>query len=101
GATVGKVKRSNESIVTSGIYERYLEVDGERYHHLLDPDTGYPFENDLAAFPSFQILLQMLMHYQPLSFQKEWKTVDSLFKNLPMLKLFSLHMTIKYMSRKV
>lgn len=49
GATVGKVKRSNESIVTSGIYERYLEVDGERYHHLLDPDTGYPFENDLAG----------------------------------------------------
>ena len=49
GATVGKVKRSNKSIVTSGIYERYLEVDGEKYHHLLDPDTGYPFENDLAG----------------------------------------------------
>ena len=47
--TVGKVKRSNESIVTSGIYERYLEVEGERYHHLLNPDTGYPFTNDLAG----------------------------------------------------
>lgn len=49
GSTVGKVKRSNESIVTSGIYERYLEVDGEKYHHLLNPDTGYPFTNDLAG----------------------------------------------------
>ncbi len=49
GSTVGKVKRSNESIVTSGIYERYLDVDGERYHHLLNPDTGYPFTNDLAG----------------------------------------------------
>lgn len=49
GATIGKVKRSNESIVTSGIYERYLEVEGERYHHLLNPDTGYPFTNDLAG----------------------------------------------------
>lgn len=49
GATVGKVSRSNESIVTSGIYERYIEVDGERYHHLLNPDTGYPFTNDLAG----------------------------------------------------
>lgn len=49
GTTVGKVDRSNESIVTSGVYERFLEVDGERYHHLLNPDTGYPFTNDLAG----------------------------------------------------
>lgn len=49
GSTVGKVNRSNESIVTSGVYERYLEVDGEKYHHLLNPDTGYPFTNDLAG----------------------------------------------------
>jgi len=49
GATVGKVSRSNESIVTSGVYERYIEVDGEIYHHLLNPDTGYPFTNDLAG----------------------------------------------------
>jgi thiamine biosynthesis lipoprotein len=49
GATIGKVKRSNKSIVTSGVYERYIEVDGERYHHLLNPDTGYPFTNDLAG----------------------------------------------------
>jgi len=49
GHTVGKLPLSNKSIVTSGIYERYIEVDGVKYHHLLNPKDGYPFENGLAG----------------------------------------------------
>lgn len=49
GESIGSTKQTNRSIVTSGIYERYLEVDGKIYHHLMDPDVGYPFENEIAG----------------------------------------------------
>lgn len=49
GEIAGYLNLKDQSIVTSGIYERYLEVDGKQYHHLLSPETGYPFDNDIAG----------------------------------------------------
>lgn len=49
GEYVGVIEVSDKTIVTSGIYERYFEANGKHYHHLLNPFTGYPFENNLAG----------------------------------------------------
>jgi len=49
GAMIGIVQVSDQAVITSGIYERFFEEDGVRYHHILDPKTGYPLNNELLG----------------------------------------------------
>lgn len=50
GSGVGVVSLpSGYSLVTSGVYERGFDLDGVRYHHILDPHTGYPIQNGVAS----------------------------------------------------
>jgi len=49
GEYIGIIKVKNMSVVTSGIYERYFEAGNKQYHHILNPKTGYPEDNNLAS----------------------------------------------------
>lgn len=46
---VATMELKDKSIVSSGIYERYLQVGDNFYHHILNPKTGYPYDNNLVS----------------------------------------------------
>jgi thiamine biosynthesis lipoprotein len=49
GDYLGVLKVKNKSVITSGIYERFLEYKGKKYHHILSPFDGYPIQNELVS----------------------------------------------------
>jgi len=49
GEDINKVRLTDASLVTSGIYERYYTVNGNNYHHIIDPETLYPAEYFLSV----------------------------------------------------
>lgn len=49
GEAIASVKITDQSVVTSGTYQRYFEQDGRLYHHIIDLSSGYPCENELDS----------------------------------------------------
>lgn len=49
GECVGVINAINKSVVTSGNYERYFLRDGKRFHHIIDPQTGYPSDSEIIS----------------------------------------------------
>ncbi|MFC0905992.1 FAD:protein FMN transferase [Clostridium sp. MT-14] len=49
GEYIGIVNVKDKSLVTSGNYQRYFMNSGKKFHHILDPKTGYPSESSIVS----------------------------------------------------
>lgn len=43
------IKLSNSSIATSGNYRKFIDIDGKRFSHIINPKTGYPAQHNLLS----------------------------------------------------
>ncbi|RKX93575.1 MAG: FAD:protein FMN transferase [Spirochaetes bacterium] len=91
GSYIGIIEADNKAVVTSGKYERYFVENGHRYHHIFDPFTGYPVENDLISVTivatesvvadAFSTLVFVLGRKRGMALIEEVPFVDALIVN--------------------
>jgi len=84
----GRFQKDNGAVATSGDYERYFVVDSVRYHHIIDPKTGYPGRKcksvtvvapSCALADALSTALFILGPEKGKAIAEQWQGVDALF----------------------
>jgi len=101
---IGALELSDMAVVTSGDYERYFEKDGIRYHHIIDPRTGYPAKDlasvtvisqDLALADAWSTALFVLGKEKGLKAVEDIKSIQTLLVSAEGEKFYSSDMQVK------
>lgn len=96
-AFAGVLNLTDSFAVTSGGYQRYFEENGKRYHHIIDPSTGYPAESGLTSVTvaapadpqalyngtmcdAFSTALFIMGEEKALDFWRFWKSTENPFE---------------------
>lgn len=74
------VKLNNECIVTSGIYEQEIIIDGISYNHIINPKDGYPSKSNLISLSLISTNATMLDAYATAIFNMKLNDVLKLLK---------------------
>lgn len=88
GQILTSVSVSDLSVVTSGIYQRCFTINDTIYHHIIDPNTGYPADTDLNAAviitasstdaDAYSTICMLLGSDKAKTFLKELKNTDAI-----------------------
>jgi thiamine biosynthesis lipoprotein len=92
----------NTAVSTSGDYERFYELDGKRYSHVINTETGAPTDTGIisttvlggsACFSDALTTALMLCEYSPNDTKKSElvKFIDQTLKTYPQLKIFAFY----------
>lgn len=83
GKYIRILRMQDESIVTSGIYERNLRQDGHFYHHIFNPHTGYPVKTDLASLSIISSRSVDGEIWTSALFGQDWASITKTVSQLP------------------
>ena len=80
---------TNKALVTSGSYRKYVEIDGKKYSHTLNPKTGFPSRNqllsvsvimdDCAGADAYATAFMVMGKDKTISFLKEHEFIDGVY----------------------
>ncbi|MGL5055101.1 MAG: FAD:protein FMN transferase [Fusobacteriaceae bacterium] len=95
--TLGVIELDNEAMGVSGDYQTFVEIDGKKYHHILDKETGYPVsDKKMVVVVGKDALEEDLLSTALFSMtEKEIKEFMELNKNLKILVVNSDMSTYK------
>lgn len=90
GNYVRVLNLNDQSIVTSGIYERNLTNNGHFYHHIFDPATGYPIETDMASLSIISPKSVDGEIWTSMLFGQPWSQIQKVVATLPDIQAIAI-----------